>query len=218
MRFRARVAPLFEDAQGSCHWPNTDCNQLKELDGMSIIREAVALFDDPERLEQAVSALQGAGFDRADLSFLAHTVLERRPDESLRLAESASTPREAPITQTDIRQQRLLHTSMAATIAAFAAAGFAVATGGATALAAAVAVAAAGGAGAAGALIGARLGNDEAAYFGEQLARGGVLLWVRPAGPDAEARAAEILRRYSTLVVIHEFSADGHETLPSDLA
>src|ERR1700730_16002809 len=41
----------------------------------STIREAVAVFDDPERLESAVSALQSAGIDRSELSILAHTSL-----------------------------------------------------------------------------------------------------------------------------------------------
>jgi hypothetical protein len=183
-----------------------------------VIREAVALFDDAERLERAVSDLQGRGFDRADISLLAHGVLEGRQNGAARLAGSAATPREAPVTDADIRQQRLLGTSMAATIAAFAAAGFAVATGGAVALVAAAAVAAGGGVGAVGAWLGARLGQDEAAYYDEQLAQGGVLLWVRLAQPDDEARALEVLRRHASRVEIREFPADSHVTLPSDRA
>jgi hypothetical protein len=184
--------------------------------GMPTIREAVALFDDAGQLERAVSDLQGVGFDRADISFLAHRVVEQTPDDSRHLAESSSTPREAPVTETDIRQLRVLRTSMAATIAAFAAAGFAVATGGATALVAAAAVAAGGGVGAVGALAGAKLGDAEIAYFEEQLARGGALLWLHLGAPDAEGRAMKVLRRYSSLVEIHEFTADRHQTLPSD--
>jgi len=42
--------------------------------------ELVAVFDDSERLEKAVSDLQSHGVDRADLSFLAREVLlERGP-------------------------------------------------------------------------------------------------------------------------------------------
>jgi hypothetical protein len=49
---------------------------------MRIMREAVAVFDDPERLERAVSDLQSRGVDRADLSFLANEALtECRNDE-----------------------------------------------------------------------------------------------------------------------------------------
>ncbi len=39
------------------------------------------------------------------------------------LADDPATPREAPVTDTDLRQGRVLGTSLAATIAAFAAAG-----------------------------------------------------------------------------------------------
>ena len=35
------------------------------------IREAVAVFDEPEELEDAISDLQSNGVDRADLSILA---------------------------------------------------------------------------------------------------------------------------------------------------
>lgn len=36
-----------------------------------LIREAVAVFDNPDRLDAAMSDLQSHGFDRADISFLA---------------------------------------------------------------------------------------------------------------------------------------------------
>jgi hypothetical protein len=182
------------------------------------IREAIALFDNAEQLEHAVSDLQGRGFDRADISLLAHSAVEQQPVGADILAGDRRTPREAPVTDTDIRQERLLGTSMAATIAAFAAAGFVVATGGALALVAAAAAAAGGGVGAVGAWLGARLGEDEANYYDEQLARGGVLMWVRVRDPDSEARALEILRRYSQRVEVRELAADSHVTLPSDRA
>jgi hypothetical protein len=38
----------------------------------STIREAVAVFDDAEKLESTVSELQSKGIDRSELSFLAH--------------------------------------------------------------------------------------------------------------------------------------------------
>jgi len=43
------------------------------------IREAVAVFDDAEQLERAVSELQISGIDRSELSFLAIS-LARRTD------------------------------------------------------------------------------------------------------------------------------------------
>jgi hypothetical protein len=179
------------------------------------LREAVAVFSNPEQLEQAVSDLQSHGFDRADISFLAHEALSGA-GESRGVAQRTETRREAAVTDTDIRQERMLGTSLAATIAAFAAAGFTVATGGALAAAAAAAVVAGGGVGVVGTAIGQKLGEDEAAFLDEQLARGGVLLWVRLGDRVAESRALAVLHRYSDHVRVHEVAADPHQTLPSD--
>src|SRR6266550_2500867 len=93
------------------------------------IREAVAVFDDAERLESAVSELQSAGMDRSELSILAHTSLAERPFGDLRrAADDPRTPREPVVSDTDWRQGRVLGTSLAATVAALAAAGITVAT------------------------------------------------------------------------------------------
>src|SRR5260370_1194810 len=74
--------------------------------------------------------------------------------------EARGTRREPAVGDTDLRQGRVLGTSLAAVIAALAAAGFTVASGGVGA-AALAAAAAAGGAGAAGTLIGHKLAQDE---------------------------------------------------------
>jgi hypothetical protein len=179
----------------------------------AMIREAVALFDDPERLEGAVSDLQSRGFDRADISFLAHDALLGQPLGTRRLADDPAAPREPAISDTDIRQGRLLGTSLLATIAGFAAAGFTVAATGGLAAAAVAAVAAAGGVGAIGALFGQRLAEDEAAYLEAQLARGGVLLWVRTPEPAAEQRALEVLRRHTAWAYVHELPKDARQRL-----
>lgn len=175
-------------------------------------REAVALFADAERLQQAVSALRSHGFDHADLSFIAPEALEERPDARAgRLAADPETPRDAAATDTDVRQARVLGTGMAATIAGFAAAGFTVATGGVMAAVILATSAAAGGVGAIGALIGREIDRSEASYLDEQVARGGVLLWVRLPDAAAEQRAIEVLRRYSERVRIHEFPAGARD-------
>jgi hypothetical protein len=171
-------------------------------------REAVAVFDDSEKLESAVSELQSKGIDRSNLSFLAHASPTECPPGGLpRLADDPATPREAPVTDTDLRQGRVLATSLGATVAAFAAAGFAVATGG-VAAAAAAAVAAGGGIGAIGALIGRKLAENEISFLDAQLARGGVLLWVRTPDVDAERRALEVLHRHAAHVHLNERPAE----------
>ena len=71
------------------------------------VREAVAVFDDPNRLESAVSDLQSNGIDRSNLSLLAHPSLAGRlPARSQDVADDPATPRESAVTDTDIRQGR----------------------------------------------------------------------------------------------------------------
>jgi hypothetical protein len=170
------------------------------------MREVVAVFDDPEKLESAVSELQSNGIDRSNLSLLAHPSLtERPPGNSMRLADDPAAPRENAFTDTDLRQGRVLGTSLAATIAALAAAGFSVTTGGVAAATVAAAAAAAG-IGALGAFVGRRLGEDQEAFLDAQLARGGVLLWVRSLDADTERRALEVLHRHSSHVRLHDLA------------
>lgn len=179
------------------------------------IREAVARFDDPQKLEAAVSALQSHGFDRADISFLAHegALGEHAATSHAGTghdAEEPATPREAPVESTDVKQGRTLATSTAAVVAAFAAAGFTVATGGTAALAAGIAVAAGIGAGAASAAVGAKAAKSEQQFLDEQLAEGGVLVWVRTRYAAAELRALDTLRKEGGFDVhLHELPREG---------
>ncbi len=179
------------------------------------MREAVAAFDDPEALKSAVSELQGSGFNRADISFLARDGLmtghvEAQYRQAGAVEDDPGVPREAVIDETDIRQRRTLEVSMAATVAAFAAAGFTVMSGGATLVAAGAAAAAMGGVGGLGALIGKAWGTGQKTFLREQLERGGILVWVRTADADAEARACAILRRHAAHDVhVHEVTAGG---------
>ena len=171
------------------------------------IREAVAVFDDAEKLESAVSELQSNGIDRSELSFLAPSRAGCMPGDPRQAADDAGAPREPVISDTDLRQGRVLGTGLAATIAAFVAAGFTVATGGVGTAIAAAAVAA-GGVGAASTLFGRKLADDQTAFLDAQLARGGVLLWVRTRDAAAEATALEVLRRYSVHVHLHDLPAE----------
>jgi hypothetical protein len=175
---------------------------------MTKLREVVAVFDDPQELEKAVSALQSNGIDRAYLSFVAGEL----PTETRDLSAS----RESVVSDTDIRQERVLGTGLAATIAAFAAAGFVVATDG-VAVGAIAAAAAAGGVGAASTLVGKKLAKAEDALLDEQLARGGVLLCVRAPDADAERRALEVLHRHSAHVRVHDLPAAEIPGLEPDL-
>src|SRR6202008_252719 len=99
------------------------------------------------------------------------------------------------VSDTDLRQGRVLGTSLAATVAAFAAAGVTVATGGRESPIPAPA-AAAGGVGAVSTLFGRKLADDQTSFLNAQLARGGVLLWVRTRDASRERNVLDVLRRY----------------------
>src|SRR5215472_13122917 len=171
------------------------------------IREAVAVFDNADKLESAVSELQSHGVDRSELSFLAHAELTGRAPGNLRQAAGdPTTLREPVVSDTDLRQGRVLGTGLAATVAAFAAAGFTVAAAGVgAAIAAAVAASAAG---AASTLLGRKLAEDQASFLDAQLARGGLLLSVHTRDAAKERTALDILRRYSLHVFLHDRPAE----------
>ena len=162
------------------------------------IRETVAVFDDHEKLESAVSALQSNGFDRASLSFVASEAAGERNDPS--------ASHQPVVSDTDFRQERVLGTALAATIAGFAAAGFAVATAG-VGVAAVAAAAAAGGVGAVSTLVGRNLAGGEGSDLNDQLAHGNVLLCVRTPDDNAERHAVDVLRRYAVHVRARELPA-----------
>jgi hypothetical protein len=188
--------------------------EAKPVPGEASIREAVAVFHDPEALQAAVSDLQSHGFDRAEISFIAREGFSGHVAEDYREAgeieDRPDVTREAPTDETDIRQRRTLEISMAATIAAFAAVGFTVLSGGAAAVAAGVGVAAAGGVGGLGALLGRLYGQGQDRLVQEQIDRGGVLLWVRTRDAAAETRALDILRRHAAEDAhVHEVPAAG---------
>jgi hypothetical protein len=176
------------------------------------IREAVAAFDDPQTLQAAVSDLQSHGFDRADISVIAPEDLAGhvagRAGDVRKAEDDPGVERSAVVGDTDVRQARVLGTSLASVLAAFAAAGLTVATGGAAAVAAGAAAVAAGGVGAAGTMLGRIAGDSERNFLQEQIERGGVLLWVRVRDAAAEPRALDILRRHSAHDVhVHEIPA-----------
>ena len=175
----------------------------------STLREAVAVFDDAEKLESAVSELQSTGIDRSELSILAHdSPAARSPGDLRRAADDPTTPREPVVTDTDLRQGRVLGTGLAATIAVFAAAGITVATGRVAAATIAAAVAAAGGVGAASTLFGRKLADDRTSFLDAQLARGGVLLWVHTRDASTERNVLDVLRHYSDHVYLHDLPAE----------
>lgn len=175
-----------------------------------LVREAVAIFDDLESMQDAIDELTNSGFDLADLSFVAgeRTVEEKLGHIYNRVEELADNP-DVP-TSTFVPNEMVSETKGALIgaplyIAAATATGITVAAGGPLALTIGAAVAA-GGAGAAfGGVLAKIFGDRHAKYLQEQIDRGGLILWVRARDEAHGQRAVQILSRYSS----HEVRLQG---------
>jgi hypothetical protein len=164
------------------------------------VREAVAYFHDAEALFGAISALESHGFDRAELSLLAReSLLEGRLRTGYADIHAAEddphAARQPVVDDTDVRQVRTLATGVAGAVAAQAAAGVTLLTGG-IAAAALAALAAGGFAAALTTSLGRQAGRGEQEFLAEQLARGGIILWVKTPTPAKERAAAAILTEH----------------------
>ena len=150
------------------------------------IEEVQGLFPSNAALEDAIAALTGVGFDRADLS-----LPQASPPASQATPEQGA---ESVTTETDVRQARALGAGLAGAVGMAAAAGLTVATGGALAAAAAAGLVGGVGAGALAETVGnAAATNSREAR--EDAARAGTLvLAVRIAAPERRARAEEAMR------------------------
>jgi hypothetical protein len=167
------------------------------------IREAVAVFDDAQQLEDAVFALETRGFDRAAFSVLAdEAAVERklghRYQRVAEMEDEPTAPRETFFTRVSRIESEYGIPIGLASVGFLALGGVG---GGLAALAAT-----AGGA-ALGAALGRMLHRHHALRVQEQLARGGLLLWVNVRNSAEEKTAVETLKAHSAHDVhIHEIS------------
>jgi len=166
------------------------------------VREAVAVFEDAQTLQDAIDELLESGFDRASLSLLAdektvRSKLGHAYEKVEELEDDTNVPTISYVSTEAIGDAKGGLIGIPLYIAAGVAAGVVAASGGtlaATALAALVA----GGAGATvGAVLAGMLGEHHAEYLGEQLKHGGVLLWVNTPDTAHEDRAKQILEKHS---------------------
>ncbi|MBV8573803.1 MAG: hypothetical protein JOZ58_02020 [Acetobacteraceae bacterium] len=150
------------------------------------VQEVQGVFPSDSALQDAISRLGTAGFDRADIS-----VLDATADQSQATPEEGA---QNPNTEEDERQARTLHTSLAASVGVMAGAGAVVASGGA--LAPAVAAAAAGGLGLGGAMQGVASAAKESEHQTreEAAAKGELVLSVRLKSADLREAAEEAMR------------------------
>lgn len=171
-------------------------------------REVVGIFRDPGALEQAVSDLGSAGWDRADMSLLAqHGVLKPEPvtTGSADLADDEHAEREAVTSDPDVRQRRTLAAGMAGVVGAFLASGATILTGGGVLAAVVGAAVVGGGAGAAVDALVHRIDDRRGKFLRDQVEQGGILLWARLRDPAQERIATDIMRRCGAIDVhVHE--------------
>jgi hypothetical protein len=159
----------------------------------STTREVVGVLDTEAALDAAVYALETRGFDRAAFSILAGedavaSRLGHRYRQVKEIEDEPAAPRETFFSHVSRLEADYLPTPVLASMGALAFAGIGPIW---TALVAA-------GAGAAlGAFLSRMLHRHHAALIGEQLERGGLVLWVNVRNPSEEQTATEVLRTYS---------------------
>lgn len=165
-------------------------------------KEAVAVFDSAETMQEAIDELLASGFDRAELSLLAsEEAIEQKLGHIYRrvepLEDNSSVPRTMYVSPESIGDAEGALIGYPLYIAAVAAAGAVIFAGGPV-LAAIVGAAAAGGAAAfIGTVLAGLLSRHHAQYLQDQLARGGLLLWVHLRDAEKEKGAVDILTRHS---------------------
>jgi hypothetical protein len=157
------------------------------------IREVVAVFDDAETLDSAVYALETRGFDRAAFSLLAseEAVAEKlghRYQQVREVEDDPKVPRETFFSRISQIEAKYLPAPALASIGALMLAGIG------TVLPTLIA---AGGGALLGAALGRLLHERYARRVQEQLARGGLVLWVNVRDVQEEETALEILRAHS---------------------
>jgi len=168
------------------------------------IREAVAVFDDADSLEAAVVALESHGFDRAAFSVLAdEATVEHKLGHRYRsikeMEDEPAAPRETFFTHVSRTEAEYGLPLGLAAVAGLALAG----VGGVLPLLVAV-----GGGAAIGGVLGQKLHQHHAKRVREQLARGGLLLWVNLRDKAEEEAALHILGKHSAHDLhVHDISA-----------
>lgn len=169
--------------------------------GETQTREAVGLFHDDKKRQDAADELLINGFNHADLSLLAahRTVETQLGGRYERVADLEDNPRVAfqAFVDSDSRTEgKGVLMGGLFYVGAMAAAGMVVASGG-TVAALAIGIAAGGGAGGViGAVLARFLEKRHAQALQEHLDKGGLLLWVHTIDEAHERTAIEILRRH----------------------
>jgi hypothetical protein len=141
-------------------------------------------FHSRDRLDEAMSKLEGSLFQRADLSLRKVGQGDSTPDSA----------QETPARQDDVQNVRQLAVGMGGFVAAAATAGAVVATGGAALPAVGAAAAALGATQVAGEAVGQTAAPEAQAEIHRAADEGGVVLMVHADTPERQAKAEELMQ------------------------
>lgn len=165
-------------------------------------REAMGLFDDFEAMQEAIKELEATAFPRDSISILGHKeklesqfgIAYPTDHSSIAAEDDPQAPRKAPVRS----EEQTIGASVlvgCATYIGVVSAGLAL--GPASVPATLMAIALGGGGGAAiGAALVSRLKHKHEHDIHEQIAQGGLLLWVRTPNAERETLACDILMRH----------------------
>lgn len=174
------------------------------------VHEVVGIFHTTADLQNAIDDLLSAGFDRAELSFLASAhAVEQKLGHAYRkvsdIADDSNVPRAAYVSTEAIGGAQGALIGGLFYVGAVVAAGAVVVSGGALAAAFAAAAIAGGAGGFVGSLLAYAVGDHHANYLQEQIEKGGLLLWVHSRDEDHQARSIGILKMHcGDNVHVHE--------------
>ena len=172
------------------------------------VREAVAVFDDPDCLDGAIGELQQCGFNRADISIADAARAEklgRRYADASEIEDDPRAPRMVFVSKASLGDAEGVIVGGAVYLGAVIAAGVAAASGvGMVGIIVAVALAAAL-AGLVGYYAMMRIDRRYSSAMREQVRRGGIVLWVNLHSRERETCALDVLSRCSAKRVhVHE--------------
>jgi hypothetical protein len=179
----------------------------------NLVREAVGVFETAEALEAATAELLQNGFPRERLTLLAgeKAVAEKLGHKYERVEEledDAAAPRISYRSRESVHAATGAALGALASIGALAVGGAIFATGGALAVTLGTGLIGAEVGGFLGGVLGDFLEERHAEYLHEQIAHGGLLLWVRTQSASEEKAAKDILLKHSGRDVhLHELAA-----------
>jgi hypothetical protein len=162
-------------------------------------REVVAVFVNPAALESAVKRLRAAGFHASDISVLGsdeqvRTAMGQLYRSVLEIEDNPHAPRADFVPGAVRYAGEVASVALPLYIGGLLGAAAVVASGGALALAVAATIVGSAGGATLGGLLAEAVARHHANRVEQQLARGGMALWVKTAGVEQERRAAAISR------------------------